>query len=241
MKRYLRIVLLTLLSLFCSVIIYAQDTIKNNVKNNIIKIYPINYAFGKEINLGYEHLFDQKTSFEIKLAWHYEDYFYSINGYLPLEYIESGGGVVYGNSWLPAKGISVNTGIKFYFNNQEQSPLGVFFNPVIMIKSSRTSNVFSDNHCTIESLNINKTVFALKTLWGAQALVFNNLTIEMYFGIGARMSNYKDEVYYQLKYESIDEGQCDENNFTEDFSTHYRKRQVFTHTFHLGINIGFAF
>ncbi len=210
---------------------------------NAITTYPLNYFSAGEINLGYEHVINNKESYEIILAWNFADWSFAYSGsggntsssstglLKPLQLIEEGGAP----SLIPSIGGSVRFNYRFYFTDNKPMPLGAYFGPQFMFKHTNFNNLYKCDEYYCDSLNISKNAITLKVLLGYQSRIFKRGLINYYIGAGFRYQAEKATRYYRKRWYD------NPNDFTEDTDKITNRLNILTPTFHLGVSVGYFF
>ena len=219
----------------------AQTNPDSVFVKHIIRTYPLNYFAAGEINLGYEHVINNKESYEIILAWNFRDWVVipsyitgasnSTAQFLPSSFLDEGGLPVL----IPSLGGSFRFNYRHYFTKNKPMPLGAYYSPQFMFKHTVFNDLYRCYEGYCDSLKITKNAVTLKFLIGYQSRIFKNFSIDYYFGVGFRYQNEKAIRYYCKRWkENPDE-------FTEDTEKVTKTLNFYTPTIHLGLSIGYFF
>ena len=225
-----KITLLIIICFLWSFETFAQDEADSTLTKHIIKIYPISYMLGGEVNISYERFTNKKFSYEIIAAWNYRDYiFIKPSTFLPFSFFSYSPTL----EFHPSVGGSLRLNIKKYKNTSK--PIGWYRSIQLMYKFTHFNNLsFRDDYYK-ENLNANKQLIAVKYLWGYHSRLPGKFVINYYFGFGMRVIFQKNMVFYSIT-ENTETGEL-----IEDFSQRNTSITMFTPTLHLGFGIAYIF
>lgn len=240
MKSILCILLFTGLSLMSM----SQNNIDTVFAKHIVKIYPLNYFAGREINLAYEYVINNHTSVEIIGAWNFQDWVFvphflatgktttSVDFFPIFKYLGEGGQL----RVEPSIGGSIRLNYRFYFNNRKRPiPLGPFLNAQFMYKQTLFDALYYQCDGHDDSLSLNKQALTCKVLLGYQARMLKKVSLGYYIGLGIRYQIIDATRFYSIRYDDY------EHEMIENRDKRTQLSQIVTPTIHLGISIGYYF
>jgi len=213
-----------------------RHQVHDTTRLNIIKIEPFLYVVGV-INASYERKIGRAISLESRIDYIYKELLPSslscdelLVPFLDANY-----------SIMPVKGFSVSIGPKLFLKGHKAMS-GIYIQPLLMYKNY-ISNKYVFSRCGgQDEIQKKISIVGFKFLMGRQIIKKNNITVDLYIGLGARIKYYTTITSYSISYVFLDEYYYDYDNFTEDFTVRTAYDRVFQpFTFHIGIKIGFAF